>query len=280
MRKTLLWLLAIVMLAFSPAPLVKDPVKPYAGGTLLAVGGESNKEIYDLFMKLAGGPKASVIWIPTAMDDTPYDRQEFIEMFEESVKTLGFQNVTVLHTNSRMVADTDEFVRPIKEANGVWISGGRQWRLADAYLNTQTQQELQNLLKRGGIIGGNSAGATIMGSFLARGDSKTNTIMMGDHETGFAFLDNVAIDQHVIARHRQFDLIEIVEAHPHILGIGIDEQTAILIQGDVFEVVGKSKVLIYDAKRWDEASDSGPEHKFFSLSPGARFDLKARKVLQ
>ena len=79
------------------------------------------------------------------------------------------------------------------------------------------------------VIGGSSAGATIQGSYLARGDAKTNTIMMGDHEEGFGFLKNAAIDQHLLRRNRQFDLLEVIRARPELLGIGIDEDTAIVV---------------------------------------------------
>src|SRR4030095_8855657 len=81
----------------------------------------------------------------------------------------GAKNVAVLHTRDRNVANSTTFVEPLLKARGVWIDGGRQWRLADAYLGTRTQTELQNVLARGGVIGGSSAGATIQGSYMVRG---------------------------------------------------------------------------------------------------------------
>ncbi|MCH8875045.1 cyanophycinase, partial [candidate division KSB1 bacterium] len=164
-------------------------------------------------------------------------------------------------------------VQPISEARGVWFSGGRQWRLVDSYFNTKVHAALQALLDRGGVIGGSSAGATIQGSYLARGDTETNTIMMGDHEEGLSFLKNVAIDQHLLKRNRQFDLIEIIEAKPELLGIGLDENTAIVVRGDEFEVIGQSYVAIYDHNRM---LDSGG--KFYFLSPGDWFNLKTREA--
>ena len=131
------------------------------------------------------------------------------------------------------------------------------------------------MLERGGVIGGSSAGATIQGSYLARGDTETNTIMMGDHEEGMGFLKNAAIDQHLLKRNRQFDLIEIVQAHPELLGIGLDENTAIVVQGDRFEVIGQSYVAIYDHNR---ALDSGG--KFYLLAPGDRYNLKTREAFR
>ncbi len=133
--------------------------------------------------------------------------------------------------------------------------------------------ELWALLERGGVIGGSSAGATIQGSYLARGDTETNEIMMGDHEVGLAFLKNVAIDQHLLRRNRQFDLLEITAARPELLGIGLDENTAIVVQGDEFEVIGQSYVAIYDNAR---QIDSGGD--FYFLSPGDRYNLATREA--
>ena len=95
--------------------------------------------------------------------------------------------------------------------------------------------------------------------------------MMGDHERGFAFLKNVAIDQHLLARNRQFDLIPVIEAHPELLGIGIDEDTAIVVQGDRAEVIGQSYVAIYDAR-----STVAEDGRFYLLRPGDQIDLATR----
>jgi len=134
-------------------------------------------------------------------------------------------------------------------------------------------EELWALLGRGGVIGGSSAGATIQGEYLARGDTETNTIMMGDHQVGMGFLKKSAIDQHLLRRNRHFDLIEVIEAHPDLLGIGIDENTAIVVQGDRFHVIGQGYVAIYDSNR---TLDSGG--KFYFLAPGDRFDLSTREA--
>jgi cyanophycinase len=143
---------------------------------------------------------------------------------------------------------------------------------------------LWKVLEKGGTIGGSSAGATIQGSFLVRGDTKNNQIMMGDHQNGFGFLRNVAIDQHVLARNRQFDMFEILRNRPELLGIGIDESTAIIVKGDVFEVMGISYVVVYDCKFW---SREGSEFKnlpekgqiFYLLREGDRYNLRERIII-
>ena len=240
-----------------------------ANGVLLLGGGNLQDEsIFRRFIDLAGGPDAPIVVIPTAGGGEDYDA---FWPGLAAFRNVGARNLQMLHTYDRDVADTEEFARVIHEANGVWFSGGRQWRLADSYLGTKTHDALWDLLGRGGIIGGSSAGATIQGSYLARGDTKTNTIMMGDHVEGLGFLKETAVDQHLLQRNRQFDLIEVIEAHPELLGIGIDEDTAILVRGDEFEVIGRSYVAIYDHNRM---LDSGGH--FYLLRPGDRFDLLKR----
>ncbi|MFQ5569642.1 MAG: cyanophycinase [Rhodothermales bacterium] len=266
-----LFLLVLFFVGF-PAHLHAQDVGPANGSLVIVGGGMQDPAIVQRFLDLAGGPQAPIVVIPTAGGREHYD-QFFGGL--KSFRDQGATNLTVLHTSDRDVADSEAFVQAIREANGVWFSGGRQWRLADAYLGTKTEEELWKLLERGGVIGGSSAGATIQGSYLARGDTKTNTIMMGDHEEGFGFLKNSAIDQHLLRRNRQFDLIEVIEAHPDLLGIGLDENTAIVVRGDRFEVIGASYVVIYDHQKM-----IGENGKFYFLAPGDRFNLATREALR
>jgi len=108
--------------------------------------------------------------------------------------------------------------------------------------------------------------------------------MMGDHEKGFGFIKNIAIDQHVLARNRQFDMFDILKNKPELLGIGIDEGTAAIVKGNVFEVIGKSKVLIYDGTFWSREGSAlktvpEKEKRFYFLQEGDRYNLKERKVI-
>ena len=242
-----------------------------ARGALVIVGGAmQDPAIVERFVQLAGGPDAPIVVIPTAGGGETYD-QYYPGL--RAFRAAGATDLTVLHTTDREVADDPAFSAPLQRARGVWFPGGRQWRLADAYLDTRVQDEIAGVLQRGGVVGGSSAGATILGSYLVRGDTATNTIMMGDHEEGFGFLRDTAIDQHLLRRNRQFDLIEVIETHPHLLGIGIDEDTAIVVEGDRFEVMGQSYVVIYDHER---LLDSGG--RFYFLGAGDRYDLGRRQA--
>ena len=222
-----------------------------------------------LLRELSGGPNARWIIIPTALDDA---RLELLKRQSESNAELSRQS-TFLHTRDRDEANSDDFVEPLKSATAVSFTGGRQWRLADAYLDTRTERELRGVLDRGGLIMGTSAGATIQGSYLVRGAPEGNSVMMAPgHERGFAYLSNVAIDQHVIARHRERDLSQVIAIHPNLLGIGIDEGASALVQGSTLTVFGSSDVLITD----------GEDHgglPFYALHPGDRFDLPTRTTV-
>ena len=260
--------IALVIVLFGSVDMWAQKVGPPNGSLVVVGGGMKDLSILDRFLRLAGGADAPIVVIPTAGGREHYD-QHWSDL--QQFKASGATNLTVLHTTDRTVADTESFVRPIRHARGIWFSGGRQWRLADVYLHTRVHEEIRAVLVRGGVVGGSSAGATILGSYLARGDTQTNTIMMGDHDEGMAFLRGVAIDQHLLRRNRQFDLIEIVTARPDLLGIGIDEDTAIIVEGDKIEVIGQSYVAIYDHNR---LLDSGG--RFYFLSPGDTCHLQTR----
>jgi len=269
------------------------PVVGPEKGTLVIMGGGGKDrtfpQIFAKFVELAGGKEARLVIVPTASSSNPdydYTRSGAGRYAKEQ---LGVAQVTVLHTHDRKVADTEEFVAPITQATGVWFGGGRQWRFTKAYGGTRTEKEFLKVLERGGAIGGSSAGATIQGSFLARGDTSGNTIMIGDVQRGFSYLRNTAIDQHVVARRRELDLIKVLEDprkqmrkefdREALLGIGIDEDVAIVVKGDRFEVIGKEngKALVYDPKKWQ--AETPDTKKWETLRTGQHYDLKERKII-
>ncbi len=270
-RISFCWTIVLIISVFCSQGLAQDTEVGPSNGSLVIVGGAMrDPAIIERFLQLAGGKDAPIVMIPTAGG-----REEYGQYWSGLIqfKEVGATNLTVLHTTDRTVADSEEFVKPIQEARGVFFGGGRQWRLSDAYLHTRTHDELWKLLERGGVIGGSSAGATIQGSYLVRGDSKTNTIMMGDHLEGMGFLRNVGIDQHLLKRNRHFDMIDVIKKNPDLLGIRLDENTAIVVRRDQFEVIGQSYVVIYD-----NTSVIPPDGQFFFLAPGDRYNMKTRKA--
>lgn len=258
-----------LLAALVGAPLAAQVVGPARGSLVIMGGGPGGADVIERFIALAGGPEALIVVIPTAGGDSSYDASS---PAVARLRGLGARNLVVLHTYDRAVAGDPAFAEPIRRARGVWFPGGRQWRLADSYLGTPVVAELQALLHRGGVIGGTSAGATILGSYLVRGDTRNNTTMMGDHEAGFGFVRQSAIDQHLLRRNRQHDMIEVIERFPQLLGIGLDENTAIVVRGDTAEVIGESYVAVYDNTR-----TLGRDGRFYLLQAGDRLNLNTRE---
>jgi cyanophycinase len=251
-------------------------------GTLIIVGGGNldGTGIIEKFIELAGGPGKKFIIVPTAGGNrgrdgavTPYDETAVVASWIKR----GVKNVKMLHTHDPKIADTEAFVKDLREADAVWFNGGRQWNIVDSYANTLTYREFHKVLERGGVIAGSSAGATIQGEYLVRGDTTGPNIVMTaepTHQEGFKFLRGSAIDQHINARNRWDDLIPVIQKFPKLLGIGLSEGTAIVVKGDTFEVMGKWKVSVHDNTRLHQPW----EKPFFVLSAGDVYNMKARKV--
>ena len=237
-------LMAMHAVAQPPSP---GPVK----GTLLITGGATQEYDFKRFIEMAGGKDARIVVIPTASITRPTDAEGVAKHCHSNSPLFDSLKCTVIHTTDRKVADSAEFVAPLKDATGVWLEGGRHWRLTDAYLGTLTLKEIFAVLDRGGVIGGGSAGATVQGSFMVRGssDPDDNTIMIAPaHTVGFGLMKNVTIDQHVDARGRANDLAQVMDAHPGMLGLGLDQSTSMTIRGNLLTVNGPKRVAVWDHK--------------------------------
>ena len=215
------------------APKVQVPL---TGALVIAGGGKLPDSVRAEFVKLAGGAaKARIVVIPTASEDA--DKPEEAASFTKAWRDLKPLGVELLHTRDRTVADTEAFVGPLREATAVWLSGGDQSRLTEAYRGSRVEAELHALLARGGVIGGTSAGAAVMSDPMITGGTKVATV-----GRGFGFLSGVVCDQHFVARGRIDRLRGVVDAHPDYVGLGIDEATAVVVTGQSIRVVGDSTV--------------------------------------
>jgi len=269
MKKSIAAILPFCLSAILVAsPVVKGPEH---GALVIVGGGKLVPEILEKFFGLAGGKDAPVVVVPTAagQDSYPADWSGL-----KAFKDFGATNLTLLHTTDRKVADSEEFVKPITTAKAVWFVGGRQWHLVDSYLHTRTQREVEKVLARGGVVGGSSAGASILADYLVRGAVEGNRVMMAPgYEEGFGLIKGVAIDQHMLTRNRQDDLEEVVAKHPELLGISIDESTAIVVQGQQFEIIGASKIAVHDGVSDPKAQDRNFTKKYFFMGHGEKYDL-------
>ena len=284
-KRNIFGLLASFLMLFVATSNVASQQEPEYGpakGTLLIVGGNMSNlsGIAEKFIELAGGPSANFVIVPTAGGDKNPDGTIKVYKEEDVIAPWlkrGLKNVKMLHTADPKVANTEEFVAPLKTANAVWFDGGRQWNCVDSYMGTLTVKEMWKVLDRGGVIGGSSAGATIQGQYLVRGAVAGPDIVMTtepEHQSGFGFLKKSAIDQHINARMRWDDLIPVIKKYPDLLGIGLSEDTAIIVKGDKFEVMGAWKVAIHDNTQAYEPW----EKPYYVLSAGDVYNMKTRRI--
>jgi cyanophycinase len=254
-------------------------VEEMRAGTLLLVGGgPAQGDLNTEFVRLAGGAKAHVVVIPTA-GVNPGEDVGKLESADRWASTLGVAHVTVLHTTDRNEADGEAFVRPLRDATGVWLSGGEAGRILVSYLGTRTERELLAVLARGGVIGGTSAGALVWGSACQtfRAPANGSPFMMGDvaglrlddpHSVCFGALRQVVVAPHFAEFHMQPSLEKTITSRPKLLGIGIDEATALEVHGSVGTVLGLGHVTIV----------SGGD-KPYVLGAGTRYDIVKRAAL-
>ena len=253
-----------------------------AKGTLVLVGGGDDRGtgIMETFINRAGGLGAKIVIVPTAEGNRTAEGEVKVYKEEDVLRgwrNLGLANVRMLHTHDPKVADTEEFVKPLRDADGVWFGGGRHWHFVDSYANTLTEREFHKVLERGGVIGGSSSGASIQGEYLVRGAIAGPDIVMPpepEHQRGFDFLRRTAVDQHINTRNRWDDLTEVVRKFPNLLGIGLSEGTAIIVNGDKFEVWGKWKVAVHDNKHLYQPW----EKPYYVLSAGDVYNMRTRAI--
>jgi cyanophycinase len=271
-----------------PFPPQDIPASKLEKGSLVIVGGGGMPaDITAKFIELAGGPEAPIVVLPTAnpsvADDGKAARGEG-SFFERA----GAKYVTILPQRTLEEVESPGFEEALKNAKGVWFGGGRQWRFIDCYAGTKAEKLIRDVLDRGGVIGGSSAGATIQGDFLVRGSVIGNEEMMAEgYERGLAFLPGSAIDQHFTQRKRFADMTSVMKRHPQLLGIGIDEATAVVVQGETAQIMGRGKAHFYDYRnRAGDASADGSESSavpdavdYIAVKSGERFNLVKREKM-
>jgi cyanophycinase len=265
--------------------------KPQTKGHLVIVGGVQTKDIITKFVELAGGENARIIIIPNAGSNPAYWSEVQVKEFAE----LGAKSDYLLF--SRETADDDSNLKKMDWANAVFFLGGDQNNLTRDMLGTKLLNKVYDIYNNGGVVGGSSAGAAVMSEVMITGNELLNkdssssfiSIQKGNIETskGFGFIKNAIIDQHFLKRKRHNRLITLMCEHPQLLGIAIDESTAIVVNpDDTFEVIGRNQVLVYDpteAKnvRVDKNGNLGiTGMKMHLLINGDKFDLKSKQVIQ
>ncbi len=211
-----------------------NDVDPPGGTLILCGGGSVPDEIFARFVRHAGGSTAHIVVLP-AYHPTAKEERELIAEW----KHYGARTVVVLKATTRDEADAA--ADKLANATGVWISGGSQRHLAEIYVDTEVERQIQELLDRDGVVGGVSAGAAIMTQTMIIGGSEPEL-----EQRGFDLLPGVVVDQHFLTRNRARRLLTVLSRHPDLIGLGIDEHTAVVVQRAErrWSVIGKSYAMI------------------------------------
>jgi cyanophycinase len=217
-------------------------------GQLVIIGGAEDREgdcnVLREFVRCAGGTKAKIV-VMTAATSLPGEvGEDYIRIFER----LGVESVRVVDTDRREDSERPENLEIIQEATGAFFTGGDQARIIEYIKGTKLDELLHKRHAEGMVVGGTSAGAAMMPDvMIVEGDSETNpradVVEMG---VGMGFLPGVVIDQHFAQRGRLGRLIAALVQQPAVLGFGIDEDTAIVVDGDLVRIIGSGSVTVVD----------------------------------
>ncbi|MDB5961062.1 MAG: cyanophycinase [Massilia sp.] len=226
--------------------------KDQGRGHLVIIGGSEDrvedKEILARFVELSGGADAKIIVI-TAASKIPADMWA---IYDAAFGALGVRDRSAMHLTARAEANDPDNARRILDATGIFMTGGDQKRLLAIIGGSATAGAMHDaLLRHGACIGGTSAGASAMSAhMLAEGRAELNpekgAATLG---AGLGLVRRAVIDQHFSERHRLARLLSIVAQNPYLHGLGIDEDTALVITlGDGIEVIGNGSVTLVDGR--------------------------------
>jgi cyanophycinase len=210
-----------------------------SGALFLCGGSELPPEIYDEFLRLAGGERARLVHVPSASVDYDAAGEDERAQYVLPWQQRRWLKLDVLHAIDRAAAIQPDFAAPLATATGVWIGGGDQNRLAALYGDSEFTPLLPGVLARGGAIGGTSAGASAMSRVMIRGGGTQAKL-----GRGLGVLEQAIVDQHFTQRKRLHRLMHALEAHPELLGIGVDEKTALVIEPQRVRVLGKGTATL------------------------------------
>lgn len=261
-------------------------------GSLLIIGGHEDKTgecvVLRKFVDMAGGRDSLIVIIATATDEPRAVGSEYKELFT----LMGASSVYVLAVAGRDTANQTQQADIIKNATGIFFTGGDQLRLTSILGGSAVDAAIRAAFRQGAVIAGTSAGAAVMSETMIVGghsnDSpKKSSLSMAQ---GMGFLREAVVDQHFAQRGRINRLLSAVAQNPHVMGIGIDEDTALIVGPDrVCQVVGSQTVTIIDGKNiiYSNISESNQNQPLVIsnvllhiLPAGYGFDLNLRLPLQ
>lgn len=258
-------------------------------GVLMPIGGAEDKlddkVILSEFVRLSGGDEARIAIVPTASSiETAGLRYKALFL------GLGAKSAEVVYIGSREDANESENLDLVENATGIFLTGGNQMRLSSIIGGTALEKLVRERHEAGATVAGTSAGASILSAHMvAMGASgATPKLRMAQMFAGFGLISNVIIDQHFRQRDRIGRLLALVAGNPGLLGIGIDEDTSVVIDNEgILRVIGRHSVTIVDGshmqsdifevKRYGDITIS--DARLHVLGSGRSFDMNTRKML-
>jgi cyanophycinase len=277
-------------------PVSSAPVRQVCQGPVMPIGGAEEtspgSDVLERFMELAGGERARIAIIPTASEEAQDAGERYVKVFRK----LGAAEADWLRVETRDDANTESTLELLRNASGIFITGGDQARLVSLLAGTLVMECIRLRNADGVVVAGTSAGASIVSAHLMSGgtglagNSNDAAARKGMVElvAGFGLLQDIIVDQHFSQRGRMGRLLASFAANPGLLGIGLDEDTAVLIDREgVLEVLGSNMVTIVDGR--DATSDYSEREigdvltvvrsSLNVLGPGRKFDLNRRQPI-
>lgn len=258
-------------------------------GPIMAIGGAEDKlrdkTILTAFFALAGGPRARIAIVPTASSI-----ENAGERYKAIFLEMGAESAEVVFLADRAAANRDESAEPVLDATGIFMTGGNQMKLAAVVGGTLVSKAVRERHAAGAVVGGTSAGASILSSHMvAFGASGAAPKMrMAQMTAGFGLVPDTIVDQHFRQRDRVGRLLALVAASPSLLGVGVDEDTAAMFRADgILEVLGRHTVTIVDGTHIESdvfrVKGHGPitvaNAVLHILAAGHSFDTRTRRVM-
>jgi len=283
MRKNI----GLLVLALCLAAAVLMAGEPPLGHLVLNGGGSKPREVMEKFVELVGGPDAAIVVFPTASGE-PDTGEYYLELF---IQDYGCSNVFIADVRSAQDAQDSALAARVLAAGGIYFSGGDQRRITNALLDTPVGEAVRGAFQRGAVVGGTSAGTACQSPLMITGDGDFTIIAANNVELweGLGLFPGVIVDQHFVARQRQNRLISVVLEHPDMLGVGVDEATAVWVRPNgTFQVLGEGWVMVFDAEDREILRRGGPGERVdlgvhamttHILLPGEVFDLRNRAVV-
>ena len=266
--------------------------KPIFRGRLIAIGGNEDKTNDPIVLKRiiqeVGKKEYKVVVIITASKEPEQRGKDYLTVFE----SLGASKVEILDIRKRLQANSKDSVKTLEDTDLIFLTGGDQLRLTTIMGGSKTLQAIHTRLEEGALVAGTSAGAAVFSdTMIYEGKSKEGLLKGKVFTTsGFGFVENIVFDTHFMARGRIGRLVQIVTTNPTCIGVGIGENSGIVLKGDgTTEVIGTGQVIIVDGSEITHSNIMEIEPggsiavenvRIHSIVCGYGFDFKKRKFLE